>query len=161
MKKALMYAAICALTATLFIPVNYASAKDGNGTFPHLDGNSQFPPNKSRLVRHTFRVHIPKNSQGVSQLDIEVPNTVTWSNNINDIAVADEDGKQINANVSIDGKNILIAFIEPVASNIKLEIDINNVKQPFLGNGPVYSLKAKLAGTSTEIPIGAARFRLY
>jgi hypothetical protein len=162
MKKSLIYTAIAVLTGTFLIPIGYVSAKDNNGTVPHIDGNSQFPTNKSRLVRHTFRLHIPKNSQPVSQLSIEVPDTVTWwDNNINDIAVADENGKKINAVVSRNAKSILIAFAEPLAPNTKLEIDLNNLKQPFLGNGPVYILKAKLVGNNTEIFVGTARFRIY
>lgn len=160
MKKALIYTAVGTIAATLFIPVSYASAKDNNGTLPHIDGNSQFPQTRWSNVRHTFRVHIPKNSPSVSQLNIEVPNTLTWSNNINDVIVANENGKKINADITTNGKSILIAFAEPVASNTKLEIDIKNVKQPFRGNGPVYNIKAKIAGSTTDIPIGIARFRI-
>mgnify|MGYP002783921357 FL=1 len=160
MKKVLIYTAVGAIAATFFIPVSYVSAKDNNGTLPHIDGNSQFPQTHWSNVRHTFRVHIPKNSPSVSQLNIEVPNTLTWSNNTNDVVVANENGKKINANISTNGKSILIAFAEPVASNTKLEIDIKNVKQPFRGNGPVYSIKAKLAGSTTEMSIGTARFRV-
>ncbi len=161
MKKTLILTAIYLIATTLFIPIDNASAKDNNGTFPHIDSNSQFPPTQWGLVRHTFRVHIPKNSQRVSQLSIEVPNTVNWNNSINDIAIADENGKKINANVSINGKIILIAFTEPVVANTKLEIDIKNLKQPFLGNGPVYILKAQFAGNSQEIFLGTARFHIY
>jgi dipeptidase len=161
MKKILIYTAVYVLATTLFIPIDNANAKDNNGRFAHIDSNSQFPPTKSRLVRHTFRVHIPKNSQRVSELIIEVPSSVTWNNNINDIAVANENGNKISANVSINGKTILIAFAEPIVANTKLEIDIKNLKQPFFGNGPVYILKAKLAGNSTEIFVGTARFRIY
>ncbi|RUT01573.1 hypothetical protein DSM106972_066700 [Dulcicalothrix desertica PCC 7102] len=160
MKKSLIYTAIGAITATFFIPISYASAKNNNGTFPHIDGNSQFPPTRFSTVRHTFRVHIPKNSSSVSQLDIEVPNTLTWSNNANDIVVTNENGKKVNVSISTTGKSILIAFAEPVASDTKLEIDIKNVKQPFRGNGPIYNIKAKLAGSSTEMFIGTARFRI-
>ena len=161
MKKILIYTAVYLLATTLFIPIDNASAKDNNSRFPHIDSNSQFPPTKSLLVRHTFRVHIPKNSQRVSQLNIQVPDTVTWSNNINDIAIADENGNKINANFSINGKNILIAFAEPISPNTKLEIDIKNLKQPFLGNGPLYILKAQFAGNTKEIFLGIARFHIY
>ncbi|BDA76175.1 hypothetical protein CAL7716_103410 (plasmid) [Calothrix sp. PCC 7716] len=43
MKKALIYTAVGAIAATFLIPVTYVSAKDNNGTLPHIDGNSQFP----------------------------------------------------------------------------------------------------------------------
>lgn len=160
MNKSLIYTVIGALTATLFIPVGYASAKYNDGTLPHIDSSSQFPQTRYSNVRHTFRIHIPKNSPSVSELDIEVPNTLTWSHNINDVVVSNENGKKINASISTRGKSILITFAEPVASNTKLEIDINNVKQPFRGNGPVYNIKAKLAASKMETSIGTARFRI-
>lgn len=156
-----MLYAVGTLAATLLIPTSYVSAKDSNGTVPHIDGNSQFPPNRFSNVRHTFRVHIPKNSPSVSQLVIEVPNTLTWSNEVNDVTVTNENGKEIKASINTANKNILVTFTEPVAPDTKLEIDIKNVKQPFRGNGVIYKINAKLVGDKTEMFIGIARFRIF
>ncbi|MHC0067252.1 DUF2808 domain-containing protein [Nostoc sp. UIC 10890] len=160
MKKVLVYVAISTLAAALLIPANYASANEEDGNIPHVDGNSQFPQTRWMPVRHTLRVHVPKNSKSVSQLKIQVPNTVRWSDNTNDVVINEDNGRKINTNVSVNGKTILLAFAEPIVPNTKLKIDIKNVKQPFLGNGPVYHLSANLVGTNAEIPIGVARFRI-
>ncbi|MBW4633035.1 MAG: DUF2808 domain-containing protein [Iphinoe sp. HA4291-MV1] len=161
MKKPLLYVATFALAIVVSIPTQYASAKQNDGSVTHIDGNVQFPPTRWRLVRHTFRVHVPKNSKAVSQLSIDVPTTVTWSNDINDINVADDKGQKINTNIFVSDRTIVLAFSEPVAPNTQLEIDIKNVKRPTLGNGPVYSFYEKFVGSDAEIPIGVARFRIY
>ncbi|OCQ93456.1 hypothetical protein BCD64_00730 [Nostoc sp. MBR 210] len=160
MKKVLVYIAISTLAAALLIPVNYASANEEDGNLPHVDGNSQFPQTRWSRVRHTLQIHVPKNSKSVSQLKIEVPNTIRWSDNTNDVVINEDNGRKINTNVSVNGKTILLAFAEPIVPNTKLEIDIKNVKQPFLGNGPVYRLSANIVGINAEIPIGVARFRV-
>ncbi|MDZ8052406.1 MAG: DUF2808 domain-containing protein [Aulosira sp. ZfuCHP01] len=160
MKKMLVHAAISILAAAFLIPSNYAIANEGNDNLPHVDGNYQFPQTRWSRVRHTLRVHVPKNSKGVSQLKIEVPTTVRWSADTDDVVVSEENGKEVKTTISVNGKTILLAFTEPVSPNTKLEINIKNVKQPFLGNGPVYHLSANLVGTNVEIPIGVARFRV-
>ncbi|MBP5973018.1 DUF2808 domain-containing protein [Brasilonema sp. CT11] len=161
MKKLLLYLATFSLATVVSIPTQYVSAKQNDDSITHIDGNVQFPPTRWRLVRHTFRVHIPKNSKPVSQLSISVPPTVSWSNNLKDINVADDNNQKINTQISVSGKTILLTFPEPVAPNTKLEIDIKNVKQPTLGNGPVYSFSEKVVGSDVEIPIGVAWFRMY
>ncbi|BAZ18212.1 hypothetical protein NIES4071_100970 (plasmid) [Calothrix sp. NIES-4071] len=161
MKKLLIYASVlCAISATLIITSRPASASDDNGTLPHVDGNYQFPQTKWSNVRHTLRIHIPKNSQSVSQISIIVPKTVRWSNKVNDITVTPNNGQKLNANISINEKTIILAFNEPVSSNSKLEINIKNVKQPLHGNGPIYRLFVKSINSSVDMPIGMARFRV-
>lgn len=159
MKKLLVYAATFTLATALLIPTNYAIAHDDNASFPHIDGNSDFPPTRWTRVRHTFRIHIPQKSKAVSHLIIQVPNVVNISKN-NEIEITGNNGQKINTNVSVNDKTILLAFPETVAPNTKLEIDIKNLKRPTLGNGPVYHLSAKFIDSDTEIPIGAARFRI-
>ena len=111
--------------------------------------------------RHTFRLHIPKNSKAVTQLLIKVPDNVTISNSIQDIDVVDEKGQKINTNVSVNGKTILLAFTEPVAPNTKLKIDLNKIKKQNIGNGSSYRFSAREVGIDAEISIGVAWFRLY
>ncbi|WP_026082253.1 DUF2808 domain-containing protein [Mastigocladopsis repens] len=161
MKKLLMYTAVLALATALSIPATHVSARNDDSNVTHIDGNEQFAPTRRGLARHTFRVHIPKNSKGVSQLSIEVPTTVTLTNDIDDIDVVDENGQKINTNVSVNGKTILLSFTEPVAPNTDLEIDLNDVKRRHLGNSYVYRFRAKFAGSDAEIPIGVASFRMH
>ncbi len=161
MNKALIYAAICTLATTALFSAGYANAKEKDGKLPHIDGNVQFPPTRWRLVRQTIRLHVPQNSKPLTKLLINVPETVTISNDIKDIDVVYENEQKINANVSVNGKKILITFSDSVAPNTKFHIDLNNVKRPTLGNGPVYRLSAQVVGSDTEIPIGVAQFRIY
>ncbi|NMG22713.1 DUF2808 domain-containing protein [Brasilonema bromeliae] len=160
MKKIMIYAVALALATVTLIPVNYAKASADDSQDPHIDGNAQFPPTRWYVVRHTFRVHIPKNSKEISQLSIQVPTNVTLSNDVDDINVEDKNGQRINTNVSVNDKTILLAFTEPVAPDTQLEIDLKNVKRRTGGNSYFYRLFAKFAGASTEVPIGGASFRI-
>ncbi|GJD19977.1 unknown protein [Rivularia sp. IAM M-261] len=161
MKKSLISTtAVGAIFAVLIIPSIPANASDENGTLPHVDGNYQFPQTKWSNVRHTLRVHIPKNSQSISQISIAVPKTINWSNKLKDVVVSGNNQKKVNANISINEKTIILAFNEPVSPNSKLEIDIKNIRQPLLGNGPVYRLFAKSVDNNVDIQIGIARFRV-
>lgn len=161
MRKILVYTTVVyIITTMLVIPSTPASANDDNGTLPHVDGNYQFPQTKWSNVRHTLRIHIPKNSQSISQISIAVPKTVSWSNKVNDIVVTQNNGQKLNANISVNERTIILAFNEPVSPNSKLEIDIKNVRQPLRGNGPIYRLFAKSINSSVDMPIGMARFRV-
>ncbi|QDL12590.1 hypothetical protein DP113_33145 (plasmid) [Brasilonema octagenarum UFV-E1] len=160
MKKIMMCAVVLALATTALIPVNYANASADDSQDPHIDGNAQFPPTRWHVVRHTFRVHIPKNSKEISQLSIQVPTNITLSNDVDDINVEDKNGRKINTNVSVNDKTILLAFTEPVTPDTQLEIDLKNVKRRTGGNSYFYRLFAKFAGASTEVPIGGASFRI-
>ncbi|MGH7999259.1 MAG: DUF2808 domain-containing protein [Brasilonema sp.] len=156
----MMYVVALALATAALIPANYANASADDSQDPHIDGNVQFPLTRWHVVRHTFRVHIPKNSKEISQLSIQVPTNVTLSNDVDDISVEDKNGRRINTNVSVNDKTILLAFTKPVAPNTQLEIDLKNVKQRILGNSYFYSLFAKFVGSSTETPIGGVSFRI-
>ena len=158
MKKSMIYALTLALASTVFIP-SYAKAHGGNGTVPHIDGNSQFPQSKWAPVRHSFELHIPKNSKAVSQLIIQVPDVIRISDK-NRIDVVDAQGQKIDTNISVNGKIIVLTFPNTVVPNTKLEIDINNVKRPIGGNGPVYQMSAKFVGSNAVLPVGFARFRV-
>ncbi|MBD2516579.1 DUF2808 domain-containing protein [Nostoc sp. FACHB-973] len=161
MKKLLIFTAALTLSITTLATPSYATARTDNDKIPHIDGNVQFPPTRWQIVRHTFRLHIPENSKAVTQLLIQVPDNVTISNNINNIDIVDGNGQKINANISINGKTILLAFTEPVAANTKLEINLNKIKRRNAGNGSVYSFSAREVGIDAIIPIGVSWFRTY
>lgn len=158
MKKELFLALVLAATTISFVPVSHANANE-NGALPYISGNHNFPPNRWHTVRHTFEIKNPKNSKQISQVIIQAPEVVNWSNNPKDIVVADGNGKKVNTNVTIKDKTISLAFAEPIAPNSHLEIDINKVKRVTQGNGPVYRLFAKFDGNDVATPIGVARFR--
>ncbi len=160
MKKTLIYSAALAIT-TLLLSSNYAIAKNNNSNVTHIDGNVQFPLTRWQIVRHTFRIHIPKNSKALTELIINIPDNVSVSNDINNIDVADEKEHKINTNVSINGRKILLAFPEAVAPNTKFYIYLKNVKRPTISRNSIYHLSIKMVGSNAEIPIGVAEFHTY
>lgn len=164
MKKSLIYAVVLTLSSTTIIAPSSAIARTDDGRVPHIDGNTQFPSTRWGIggtFRHTFRLHVPKNSKAVTQLLIKVPDNVTISSDIKNIDVVDENEHKINTNISVNGKTILLAFNEQVAPNTKFDIDLNKIKRRNLGKGSVYSFLAREVGIDAEIPIGVAWFRLY
>lgn len=160
MKIILLFTLISALNTSFFIPA-YATINDDNGTTPHVDGNVQFPPIKWQVVRHTIRLHVPKNSKAVSQLLINVPDNITLSRDINNIRVFNENEQIINSNVSVNGKTIQIDFSQPMTSDTKFSIELNHVKRRNIGNSSIYRLFVKEVGINQEISIGVAQFRIY
>jgi Protein of unknown function (DUF2808) len=160
MKKTLIYSAALAIT-TLLLSSNYAIAKNNNSNVTHIDGNVQFPLTRWQIVRHTFRIHVPKNSKALTELIINIPDNVSVSNDINNIDIADEKEHKINTNVSINGRTILLAFPEAVPPNTKFYIELKNVKRPTISRNSIYRLSVKIVGSNAEIPIGVAEFHTY
>ncbi|WP_315791256.1 DUF2808 domain-containing protein [Fischerella sp. JS2] len=155
MKRILFYTAVCSVAITALISVGYATAKTDNNKVANIDNNLQSTPTGWRLVKQTFQLHIPKNSNALSQLIIDTPSTVAVSN---DIEVLDEQGEKFKINVSADGRRIIIDFPQPVTSNTKLFINLNEVKQPIFGSASIYHLSVKVIGNNKEIPVGVAQF---
>lgn len=156
MKKTRIYAAAFTLASAALINPSYASAKTDEGRVHPIDGNVQFTPTRWRFVRHSIVLHLPQNSQPITQIIIAVPSTVAVSNNIE--VLEPQKGRKININVSVDGKNIILDFPETVAPDTKIAINLNQVKQPILGSTSVYRFSAKVVGSDAEIPVGEARF---
>lgn len=153
-------AAFTFITLVIIIP-NYVSARTSKDT-PHIDGNVQLPPTRWGNVRHTFDLHVPKDSKPVTQIIIKVPNTIDLSNNTKDISVSDQSNHKINTYIYINNKLIRIFFPKPIVSNTKFSIDINNVNRGlFVLIEPIYQIWAKEVGSDTAIPIGTALFHTY
>jgi hypothetical protein len=90
MKRSLIYAVVLILSSTAIIAPSYASAGTDNSTVPYIDGNAQFPPTRWGIFRHTFRLHVPKNSKALTQILIKVPDNVTVNSDVRNIDVMDE-----------------------------------------------------------------------
>ncbi|RAM51967.1 MAG: hypothetical protein C6Y22_08775 [Hapalosiphonaceae cyanobacterium JJU2] len=164
MKKLLIYTTVYTLGITALISAGYASAYEKDSILPHIDKNVQFPLTRWGIggkFRHSFRLHVPKNSKAVTQLIIKLPDNVTVSHDIKNIDIVDDNQHKINTNVSIKGKTILLDFTEAVAPNTKFDVDLNKIKRRNIGNGYFYSFSAKEVGIDAVIPIGIAYFRLY
>ncbi|OKH26614.1 hypothetical protein NIES593_00685 [Hydrococcus rivularis NIES-593] len=160
MKKLLLLIPAITLLTVLSTTNFRANAHDDSANIPHIDSHHNFPPTRADIVRHTFEIHVPKNSNPLTQVIIQVPEVVNWSNKTKDLVVTDGNGKKVTPNVSINGKVIVLSFAESIAPNTDLEIDIKNVRRVTLGNGPVYRLLAKLEGSETPIHLGTVGFRL-
>jgi hypothetical protein len=159
MKKIPICSAIVLALATVALTsISYASTKTDSDNISNIENDVQSPANRWQLVKHAFKLNVPKNINGLSQLIIDTPSTVAVSN---DIDVLAQNGQKVNINISVNDKKIIIDFSEKNISNTKLIVELNKVKQ--LSNGPdsVYSLWAKVVGSNTEIPVGVVRFRTY
>ncbi|HAZ43391.1 MAG TPA: hypothetical protein DCZ55_02625, partial [Cyanobacteria bacterium UBA11371] len=87
-----------------------------------------------------------------------VPTGLTVRNNI---TVTDNYGREINANVSINGNKVIIDFNQPVTPESQLEIDLNDVRKTGVSNAWLYRISAKFVGNNIHIPIGIAQLRVY
>ena len=157
MKKILICAAF-SLAIVASIPAGYTSAKTDKNRVANVENDLQYSTNRWRLVKHAFRIHIPQNIDGLSQLIIDTPPTVAVSN---DIDVLDQLGQKININVSTSGRRIVIDFFEKDISNTTLLVELNKVKQPTIGSDSVYNLSAKIVGSDAELSVGVARFHTF
>lgn len=155
MMKTLIYAVVV-LAIAAPISADYASAR--TEPTPHIDGSVQFPTTRARNVRHTIRLHIPQGSSPVSQLIIDVPTGLRVRKNI---TVTDNYGREINANISINGNKVIMDFTEPVTPDSQLEIDLNDVRITGVSNAWLYPISAKIVGNNLHIPIGIAQIRVY
>lgn len=155
MLKPPLYAAALTLVAALF-PIDYASARAEKVT--HVDSTLQFPQGKRTNFRHTIRLHIPQESEAISQLIINVPTGLTVKS---DITVTDQSEKQIKTQIAVNGSKVLLLFSEPVTSGTKLDIALNNVTRTGVSNAWIYQIYEKLSGSNVEILIGIAQFRTY
>ena len=156
MKKILIKAVALTLASTVLMAPSYASFETDESRFSNVDEDVYFSPTRWRLVKQTFVLHFPENSKAVTQIIIATPPTVAVSN---DIEVLEHKGRKISINVSVNGKNIILDFLKPVAPGSRIDINLNQVKQPILDSTSVYRFSAKVVGSDTEIPIGVAEFR--
>ncbi|MEW6499151.1 MAG: DUF2808 domain-containing protein [Cyanobacteriota bacterium] len=155
MKKILIHAVAFILVSTVLMAPSYASFETDESRLSDVDGNVYSSPTRWRLVKQTFVLHFPENSNPVTQIIIAAPPTIAVSN---DIEVLEHKGRKISINVSVNGKNIILDFPEPVAPGSRIDINFNKVKQPILDSTSLYRLSAKVVGSDTEIPIGVAEF---
>ncbi|XWK91729.1 MAG: hypothetical protein U7127_30920 (plasmid) [Phormidium sp.] len=151
---------ICSAAVALVLaaPFSAGNASASTVSTPHIHGAVQFPQSRLWIVRHTIRLHIPQGSSPLSQLIIDVPEGLVVSNNI---TLTEKSEREINANFSIMGNKVIVNFPQPVTSESKLELDLNNVRRRGTSNAWLYRISAKFVGTDRDMPIGIARIRVY
>ncbi|OWY64870.1 hypothetical protein B7486_45020 [cyanobacterium TDX16] len=158
MKKTLICVNVLAISTLAFTSISYASTKTDSTNISNTENGVQFPASRWQLVKHAFKLNVPKNINGLSQLIIDTPSTVAVSN---DIDVLAQNGRKVNIDISVNDKKIVIDFPEKNISNTKLIVELNKVRQLSHGPDSVYNLWAKVVGSNTEIPVGVVRFRAF
>lgn len=156
--KRLINAAVLTLAIAFFHSSAYGYTNTKNESFPYIAGAAQFPPTKTRMVRDSFKLQVPKNSKPLSELTITIPYGLNVSN---DISLSDQYDKKVDANITVDNKTITIAFPQYVAPGTELNIDLNHVFISGTSNGWIYPVSVRLAGLNANIPIGVFRLRLF
>lgn len=156
--KRLIHSIVLALAIASCTSTAYGSTMIKTKSFPYVVGAVQFPQNKTTLVRHSFRMQIPKGSSAVSQLTIDVPKGLAVKNDIN---VSDQSGKKIVANIADNGRTITIAFPQPISPGTNLNIDLNRVSILEASNAWLYPVFVRLVGLNGEIPVGVFRIGVF
>jgi len=158
MMRTLIYAAALTLAAATFNSAAYGRHRTNLGNVPHIFSTVQFPQNKARIVRHTFRLEIPAGSSAISQLKFTVPPGLTVKN---DITVHYPSGTNFDANTSVSDNTVTIAFPQSIKPGTWFDIDMNRVVISGVSNAWLYRVDAKYVGSNVEILIGFAQVRTY
>lgn len=158
MRKILIFTTALTLVVAPFDSATYGSTPTATGRVPHIYGSVQFPQNRWRIVRHSFRLVIPQESKALAQLSISVPENLTVRDNIN---VSDQAGRKIDTDISINGSKIILTFSKPIVPGTRLKIAMNKVKISGRSNSWLYRISTRLVGIDADLPIGIARFRAY
>jgi hypothetical protein len=118
----------------------------------------QFPQNKAKIVRNSFKLEIPQDSRALSQMTIAIPKGVAVSN---DIELSNQSGQKVAANITVNGRIITIVFPQQIAPGTELNIDLDRVIISGTSNAWLYPVSVKLVGMNADIPIGVFRLRIY
>ncbi len=153
MKKIFLFIATWGLVTTAFNIGNHANA-DGNSISPHVDSKFEFPNTRWATVRQTIQIHVPKGSQSLTKLWIDVPPSVEFQ--AAKIEITDGD-KPISASISRQDRWLQINFSQPLASDTKLRIDFNGVSRNIVAQTPVYYVYGSTISGATNF-IGEAYF---
>ena len=156
--RTLIYGGVFALSAAVLVPAVHASTRTGAENFPHIDSSVQLPETKARIVRHTFRLHIPQGSRAISQLKISVPAGLTVRD---DISISDDSGQKIDTKVSVNSNQVILTFSQPVSAETTIKIALNKVITSGVSSAWMYQVAAKSVGDDADIPLGMARVRSY
>ena len=156
--RTLIYGAVFALSAAVLVPAVHASTRIGAENFPHIDSSVQFPETKARIVRHTFRLHIPQGTRAISQLKISVPAGLTVRE---DISISDDSSQKIDTKVSVSSNQVILTFSQPVSPGTTIKIAMNTVRMSGVSSSWLYQVAAKFVGDDADIPLGTAQVRSY
>lgn len=156
--KKLIYAATFTLVFASTVPAVLAGGILRDAKVPHVVHSNAHPNDARVLATHHFEVHVQ--GSDLSQISINVPEGIK----VNDeIAVADQSGKKIDAAVSVNDRKFTVAFAQPVPSGTTLSVSMKGVRIPFSlqESTLLYPITGKSVGMNAEGGIGTARIQTY
>lgn len=119
-------------------------------------------PNRVKVTSATYHVGIQVGSSSLSEIRLSIPEEAPGKIQIGQIAVSDASGKTVDAKHSLDGKEVTIAFAQPVAAGTALEIDLNRVRtSDLIGRTWLFPIYGKDAKTNQAVSLGTARIQTY
>lgn len=138
-----------------------AVATDPSGVInsPHLIHDHAHPLTaKSRYPTHHFELYV--GGRGIKQLTIKIPPGIRG---IREVELFDQNQLPVQANVSIQTKQVIIAFANAVPPKTILSVYFKGVKKLSLTPRIwLYPISAQMAGLRpVDIPIGIARIETY
>jgi hypothetical protein len=154
MKKFICAASFMLAFAMAIPPAQAAGLSDAK--VPHLARSGSDPnnPRHSSLGNYFIGVHVQGRS--LTQLVIEAPAEVRLSDAI---AITDQSGRPIDTTVSVNGQKATIAFVQAVAPETTLKLNLKNVRAPYDSPTWFFLVSSQLEGLNSEIPLGLARIQ--
>jgi Protein of unknown function (DUF2808) len=142
MNKIPIFIASLGLVTTILNISNYANAHHADGTSPHVDSKFEFPQHRWATVRQTIQIHVPRNSQALENLRIDVPDNINFQTSKIDITDRD---RSIVAAISRKGQRLQIKFNRSISPDTQLRINFNSVERNMRTQLSVYYLYGKTA----------------
>lgn len=119
-------------------------------------------PNRVKVVSATYRIGIQVSGSPLSGIRITVPENRPGKFRIGQVTIADGTGQLVPANHSFNGKEVTIAFAQPIIAGTMIEINLNSVRtSDLLGRTWLFPIYGRSIGLNQEIPLGTARIQTY
>jgi hypothetical protein len=145
------------LTSTILSTFAQAAPSQASGII-----HSAAYPNRVKVTSSTYHVGIQVAGSPLSEIRLVVPENKPGKFRIGQIAIANGAGQPISANPSFNGKEVTIAFAQPVIAGTTIEIDLNGVRtSDLLGRTWLFPIYGRSVGSSQAIPLGTARIQTY
>jgi len=145
------------LSASTIPTTTYAKGIGIEAKVIHIDSSNAIPQNASARSA-TFKIDIHVEGKSLSSLAIAIPEEVY----VGSVEVVDGSGKTIETTATIKDKKIAIAFANPVAPEVNLQVRLNNVSNRWhRSNTWMFPMSAQVSGITGDIPLGLALIHTY
>lgn len=119
-------------------------------------------PNRVKVTSATYHVGIQVAGSPLSGIRITVPENKVGKFRIGQIAIVNGTGQPIAEKHSFNGREVTIAFAQPVIAGTTIEINLNSVRtSDLLGRTWLFPIYGRSIGLNQEIPLGTARIQTY